>query len=181
MEVVLIQGKEKTGKTTLCKMIETILITIGYEPHKDKEGNEVRISRIEKGIEKDFTAVYIKGKCTIIINSESEKGGIDRLKKIYKNNNLPYGKCTIVITAIRPKSENPNLNKWIKDIYKDDFEAEEHIVDLDIEKMKTENEELDFCEFIDKILKERGAEILKKIKKELKCEIEISCEPKRRK
>ena len=117
MEVVLIQGEENTGKTTLCKMIEEILISIGYKLLKDKEGKDIRISRKHKEIEEDFTAIYIKGKCKIIINSESETNGINNLNEIFKNN---FEKHTVLITAIRPeetdaKKIGQTLNKRIKE------------------------------------------------------------------
>src|SRR5690606_37667153 len=138
MEIVLIQGSENTGKTTLCKMIEDCLIDSGFR-------EEVRESRPTCGYEQDFTAIYRKDKCTVIINSESEKGGLDRFIEIYENN-LLYDECTIIITAIRPKDSNSNLNKWTKDVYKKDFKGEEYVIDLDAEKI--ENKDLDFCEFI---------------------------------
>ncbi|HUH26415.1 MAG TPA: hypothetical protein VLY87_07295 [Flavobacterium sp.] len=37
------------------------------------------------------------------------------------------------------------------------------------------NEDLDFCEFIDKILKEDGIDIFQKIKVKLDCKLEINC------
>ena len=166
MEVVLIQGEENTGKTTLCKMIEDCLIQNNFK-------EQDRRSRPECGLEQDFTVLYEKDGCRIIINSESEKGGSDRFDDFYKKHS-PYGDCDIIITAIRPKNTNPNLHKWIKDVYKSDFKGEEYVIDLDTERNNEENVDLDFCEFIKKVLEERGGEILKKIKTKLECKIEIS-------
>ena len=73
MEVILIQGAKKTGKTTFCKIIEEILISIGYKVLKDEEGKEIRFTREKNGVEEDFTAIYVKGKCKIIINNEIHK------------------------------------------------------------------------------------------------------------
>ena len=50
---------------------------------------------------------------------------------------------------------------------------EEYVIDLNIERKKFD--ELDFCEFIDKILKEKGVEISEQIKIKLKCKVEIDC------
>lgn|SRR5690554_40751 len=170
MEVILAQGDKKTGKTELCKKIVKLLTFYNFIAIEEEETNSFG----------DFLGIYEHKDCKtiIIINSGSDDNDIIKLFEGFYKKHTSKSVCDILISAIRPKSVNRNLNKYIKDIYKDDFEAEEYIVDLDAEKMKKEKEELDFCEFIDKILKERGTEILKKIKKELKCKIEFDCEPK---
>lgn len=156
MEVILIQGKENTGKTTLCKMVECFLIQNDFEVVQ-------RRHRPECGHEQDFTASYKKDGCRIIINSESEKGGVNRFQCV-------YGKCPydIIITAIRPEDSNSSLNKWIRRVYENDFEGEEYIIDLDAERIN--NKDLDFCEFIEKVLKEKANEIWEK----LNCQIKIN-------
>lgn len=68
MEVILIQGNEKTGKTTLCKILEKNIIRNNFR-------EVIRKYRTKCGYEEDFTAIYEKNGCKIIINSESEKGG----------------------------------------------------------------------------------------------------------
>ena len=165
MEIVLIQGSENTGKTTLCKMIEDCLIDSGFR-------EEVRESRPTCGYEQDFTAIYRKDKCTVIINSESEKGGFDRFSEIYENN-LPYDECTIIITAIRPKAINPNLHNWIRRVYEKQSIRKEHLIDLDMEWSK--NIGIDFCVFVKETLKDNGYIILREIMSELRCKIEINC------
>lgn len=165
MEVILIQGNEKTGKTTLCKILEKNIIRNNFR-------EVIRKYRTKCGYEEDFTAIYEKNGCKIIINSESEKGGQKRFKSIYdanKHNN----NCTI-ITAIRPAENNRNLNKWIKDVYKYDFSDKKEII-IDLDKERNQNSDLDFCEFIEKVLAEKGNEILENIKNKINCNIGIKC------
>ena len=172
MEVVLIQGEENTGKTTLCKKIEKILKNSNFE----LERKELR--EVENNSERDFRAIYVHKECKtrIIINSGADLITIiNRFNDFYNNNKR--GGYDILITAIRPTGTIINKHdvyNGIKDVYKSDFKGKEYVIDLDDERNKEENVDLDFCEFIKKVLEERGGEILKKIKTKLKCEIEIN-------
>ncbi|MEG0917927.1 MAG: ATP-binding protein [Myroides sp.] len=167
MEVVLIQGHSNTGKTTLCKKIAKYLVIADF-----KEVIRENVNNPDK----DFRAIYVHKQCKtrVIINSGSDLITLVReFDKLYKQNK----KNDILITAIRIPNTiiyKHDVHKGIKDIYKNDF-VEEHIIDLDVEKKK--NEDLDFCEFIDKILKDHGCKILEKIKNKLNCKIEIDCTP----
>ena len=164
MEVILIQGHSNTGKTTLCKIIKDCLIKVGFELEKDKSGNDLK--EIEDNKEKDFRGIYVHKKCKsrIIINSGSDLTTIiQKFEKFYcKNRKNGYD---VFISAIRPEKtiiNNHNVHDELKNIYENDFKGEEYVIDLDAEKI--ENEDLDFCEFIEKVLKEKANEILGKIK-----------------
>lgn len=162
MEVVLIQGEENTGKTTLCKMIEDYIIQAGFN-------NKGRECRPNCGYEQDFTAIYEKDGCRIIINSESENNGINRLNAMYHQKNPPYN---VLITAIRPPKDSnrqkSTLNGKMKAIYKNHFKGKEEIIDLT-------KQNADYCKYLKGILQSTGVIIFRRIKKELNCKIEIDC------
>jgi len=122
MKVILIQGAENTGKTTLCNRIDEWL---QRELLREK-GINLRIEMTKHFSKKnDFFAVYDiytnknteeldDFKARIFINSGSEKLCITPFERFYKNENEEYYKNKrqpdLVITAIRP-SDNNNTDK----------------------------------------------------------------------
>ena len=117
MKVILIQGVENTGKTTLCNQIDEWL---QRELLREK-GINLRIEMTKHFSKKnDFFAVYdiytnktIKNpeeldffKARIFINSGSEEKCIIPFGRFYKNENKEYYKNNhqpdLLITAIRP-------------------------------------------------------------------------------
>jgi len=130
MKIILIQGDENTGKTTLCNQIDEWL---QRELLREK-GINLRIEMTKHFSKKnDFFAVYdiytnktIKNpeelnvfKARIFINSGSEKLCITPFERFYKNENEEYYKNNnyepnLLITAIRPS--DTDLYKDMKDI-----------------------------------------------------------------
>ncbi|WP_338733598.1 hypothetical protein [Mangrovimonas cancribranchiae] len=167
MEVVLIQGSPNIGKTTLCKLIEEIIKQNSFkEEARERRPNDCRY-------EQDFTAIYNNESCRIIINSESEKEGIDRLAALYTKhyNNKGYN---VLITAIRPKKDSPRLHKWVKDIYKNNF-VNKNEIEIDLDALKQKYKIEDLCSFLKKTLKKDGVKVLNKVKNNLKCKVRVNC------
>ena len=117
MKIILIQGDENTGKTTLCNQIDEWL---QRELLREK-GINLRIEMTKHFSKKnDFFAVYDiytnktdkaqeeldSFKVRILINSGSEAECITFFKKFYKNDRGKYYKSNpqpdLLITAIRP-------------------------------------------------------------------------------
>ena len=115
MKVILIQGAENTGKTTLCNQIDEWL----QRESLKEQRNNFRIEMTKHFSKKnDFFAVYDiytnktdkaqeeldSFKARILINSGSEAECITFFKKFYKNDRGKY--CNpqpdLLITAIRP-------------------------------------------------------------------------------
>ena len=117
MKVILIQGAENTGKTTLCNQIDEWL----QRESLKEQRNNFRIEMTKHFSKKnDFFAVYDiytnktdkdqeeldSFKARILINSGSEAECITFFKKFYKNDRGKYYKSNpqpdLLITAIRP-------------------------------------------------------------------------------
>ncbi|WP_314286172.1 hypothetical protein [Capnocytophaga sputigena] len=119
MKVILIQGAENTGKTTLCNNID-------YYFKKQLKARVVRKQILSNG---DFWKEYsikIGGKkVRVIINSFSDD------TKVIKNfkNNFYKSNIDVLITAIRPMGDK-NHNA-VKQIYQKDLTGKEEIIDLD--------------------------------------------------
>ena len=122
MKVILIQGAENTGKTTLCNQIDEWL---QKESLKEQQRN-FRIEMTKHFSKKnDFFAVYDiytnktnknpeeldVFKARIFINSGSEEECITPFERFYKNENEEYYKNNnyepdLLITAIRPSNDS---------------------------------------------------------------------------
>lgn len=139
MKVILIQGDENTGKTTLCNRIDEWL---QRESLKEQQKN-FRIEMTKHFSKKnDFFAVYDiytnktnKNpeeldffKARIFINSGSEEKCITPFERFYKNENEEYYKNNnyepdLLITAIRP-SDNNNTDKLLYNKMKNALELD---------------------------------------------------------
>ncbi len=116
MKVILIQGAENTGKTTLCNRIVEWLRKEGFQDILQKYEEDKPKKPKHKEL-KDFRAIYGKNSKKILVNTLSDD--IDVIKKFetfYKDNQG----VDVLITAIRPshsdKQEN-DLHQMIKDVY----------------------------------------------------------------
>lgn len=129
MKVILIEGRQNAGKTTLCKAIEKWIIDQWTSKHK-----EIRIVR-EANENDDFLGMYeiidTKGNnkpFKIIINSASDHSNM------IKNFDDFYGlykPCDILITAIRPdNASDKKLHNKVKDVFKEDLTNTPFIIDL---------------------------------------------------
>lgn len=126
MKIILIQGDENTGKTTLCNQIDEWL----QRELLRERGINLRIEMTKHFSKKnDFFAVYDiytnntnkkpeeldVFKARIFINSGSEEKCITPFERFYKNENEEYYKNKpepdLLITAIRPSDNNNNNNK----------------------------------------------------------------------
>lgn len=134
MKVILIQGRQDAGKTTLCKAIEKWIIDQWTAKYMN-----IRIVR-EANENDDFLGMYeiIDTKKTgnennkpfkIIINSASDHSNM------IKNFDDFYGlykPCDILITAIRPdNASDKKLHNKVKDVFKEDLTNTPFIIDLD--------------------------------------------------
>ena len=140
MKVILIQGAENTGKTTLCNQIDEWL---QRELLREK-GINLRIEMTKHFSKKnDFFAVYdiytnktIKNpeeldffKARIFINSGSEESCITPFERFYKNEKDEYYKNNnyepdLLITAIRPSDNNNNTDKQLYNKMKNALELD---------------------------------------------------------
>ena len=121
MKIILIQGAENTGKTTLCNQIDEWL----QRESLREQGYNFRIEMTKQFSKKnDFFAVYDiyrnetkenqekrdSFKTRIFINSGSEKVCITSFEKFYKNEREEYyvknQQPDLLITAIRPSNTN---------------------------------------------------------------------------
>lgn len=119
MKVILIQGTEGIGKTTLCNEIEKYLLEQRIVDDYDKYGDF-------KG---DFVGVYTKREegIKILINSWSDtEECISNFSEAYEEKK-PFD---VVITAIRPKDVNPKIHQWVRDVFEKDS-VDEILIDLD--------------------------------------------------
>lgn len=112
MKIVLIQGDENTGKTTLCNQIDKWLqkesfLCVTKEEDKPKKPKHIKL--------KDFRALYEKDSKKIILNtlSDDDKVISDFETFFKKNQNVD-----VLVTVIRPNADkNTNLHKLLKDVY----------------------------------------------------------------
>ena len=144
MKIILIQGAENTGKTTLCNRIDEWL---QRESLREQRYN-FRIEMTKHFSKKnDFFAVYDiytnktnknpeeldDFKARIFINSGSEEECITPFERFYKNENEEYYKNKrqpdLVITAIRP-SDNNNTDKQL-------YNKMKNALELDLSDLET--------------------------------------------
>ncbi|ATA93292.1 hypothetical protein CGC54_02530 [Capnocytophaga canimorsus] len=134
MKVILIEGEENTGKSTLFRKILKEL---------------VKRPNVKDEYVQDFWGFYeIEGK-KVILNSFSDELKIIReFKEFYKKYK---DECDVLVTAIRPKEVNSRLhNAMKKAIYEADKSEQEIVIRLE-KKDKIEQ---------DKYLEEKYKEFL---------------------
>lgn len=139
MKIILIQGDENTGKTTLCNQIDEWL----QRELLRERGINLRIEMTKHFSKKnDFFAVYDiytnntnkkpeeldVFKARIFINSGSEESCITPFERFYKNEKDEYYKNNnyepdLLITAIRP-SDNNNTDKLLYNKMKNALELD---------------------------------------------------------
>ncbi|GIM53867.1 hypothetical protein [Capnocytophaga cynodegmi] len=123
MKVILIEGEENTGKSTLFRKILKEL---------------VKRPNVKDEYVQDFWGFYeMEGK-KVILNSFSDELKIIReFKEFYKKYK---DECDVLVTAIRPKEVNSGLhNAMKKAIYEADKSEQEIVIRLE-KKDKTEQE-----------------------------------------
>ncbi|ATA67153.1 hypothetical protein CGC48_00065 [Capnocytophaga cynodegmi] len=136
MKVILIEGEENTGKSTLFRKIREELIN----------GKGIII---KEEYEQDFWGFYEIEEKKVILNSFSDQFKIIReFKEFYEKYR---DECNVLVTAIRPKEVNPRLhNAMKKKIYEADKSEQEIVIRLE-KKHKIEQ---------DKYLEEKYDEFL---------------------
>ena len=159
MKVILIQGAENTGKTTLCNQIDEWLQKKFIDEYFKENNEKIEKMVVTKDIslDTDFFALYdikqiknINHK-RIIINSLS-----DTFKQIYKFNDFfeehRIEKTNIVKDAIN--SCFYELLKGKKDkIYKKKKEYLDKISDIPISDVETQKQKIEDLEYSNKIMK----------------------------
>lgn len=167
MEVILIEGVKYVGKTKTCRIIRDILLNNGFEYEKDRDGEEL-VEDIENP-DKDFICILVNITCKtrVLINSGSDlKEIIEKFDEFYRKN---FDKGFDVLTsAIRPRSVNRYLHKWIKDTYKGVEGKNEFVVSLDEKSIDSFDNELKIS------LNNQLPEILRAIQISLECDIIIN-------
>lgn len=161
MEVILIEGKDNTGKTTICLKIETWLLDMGFK--------EIKRVRTNAPKHDDFMSIYehIECKTIIVINSGSDLITLIRkFEEFY--NDLKIPKCNVLISAIRPEGTIKNrhdVHEAIKNIYKSDIERSERIIYLEKQTKST------FEKYLKDILRGTIPLIFNDLKLLLKCKL----------
>lgn len=112
MKIVLIQGDENTGKTTLCNQIDEWLqkesfLCVTKEEDKPKKPKHIKL--------KDFRALYKKDSKKIILNTLSDDNNVISDFEAFLSKNQSVD---ILITVIRPNAaKNTYLHEQVKKVY----------------------------------------------------------------
>ncbi|AEK23548.1 GTPase [Capnocytophaga canimorsus] len=136
MKVILIEGEENTGKSTLFRKILKELV----------ERSNVKDEYVQ-----DFWGFYeIEGKKVILNSFSDDSNIIEEFKEFYEKYK---DKCDVLVTAIRPDDNNNKLREDMKKVYEQDKSEQEIVITLKKIRKKDKIEQ-------DKYLEEKYDEFL---------------------
>lgn len=153
MKVILIEGRQNAGKTTLCEVIGKWLEKNGY-PKQDinyiKGGPDFygTYKGIYSGVDKALQGKDIQ----IVVNTASDLYTIIQNFETYYKNVKKKGSIDILITAIRSIGHHieneKDVRQQIEDIYTPDMSGTENI---NLDSLTRISGEI-FCDYIDRML-----------------------------